>query len=330
MSSSEGSCSGWDAEDENSFSINNVEKKKEKSEGEDFLIESEEHKFFRPLEMTESQFGKLKTSLSGIENLVNVGKELSEEQCAQLKVYVSNLEEFRRTIMQMVELYLDNEEIAKNLFSILDYINNGLILETEFSGSSKSEEEGNILSYYQNSLNKELEFIKQAEEDIQADLEYARLLQLQFEVEALKIDENFEENEEIPESESPLINKTLLSNHLKSLKEGSLTLNPLETPEIQLESNLLQKVFTNTNIDFLTWKSKPLSSIQYIEVKITKKYKSFKEPFVLALWQECDELKLEFSYELLARLAPFSCCLLTHPLQLQGRILVRFLHYIFL
>lgn len=311
--------------------VHREEKLEQEEDTDDELVNDLEweSKFALPPGMEKSQLGKLVRSFSGLEQLIAKGNDLTQVQIEKLKIHIRDLEEFRSKIMQMVELYLDDEEVSENLFSILDYINLGLSKDVKYLNigvKKEEEEEGNILAEYQHAMG-DLRISQQDDAAIQADLEFARLLQLQFEVESLNIEEE-EEGGGMEQDNNLLfpgninIDIRQLPAHVKSLTEDALVFRPIDGPTVEVESKLLQKVFTTTNLQFYTWKAKPLSFIQYVEVKITKKYKSFKEPFIIALWQNCEKSKLEFSSELLSQLSPFATCILNHPLQLQGSLIV--------
>jgi len=262
--------------------------------------------------MIESQFGRLESAVNGVEELVKIEREnLMDTQFQRLKLHLGNLEEIRRVLVQMVEVNLDNEEVSENLFVLLDYINHGITLHSE------SVVDGDhILEDYRNALALSQIVVPEDVAAIEADAEFARLLQLEYEAEALEI----QAVNNIPPQPEIIRPVNVVPDNLLELKEKELVVNLVDTGDITIESNKLKTVFTSTSLEFKSWETSPLSYIQYAEVVITKKYKSFKEPLVLALWQECDESLLEFSHEMLARLSPVSCALLSHPITLYGSI----------
>ena len=284
-------------------------------------------KFLKPPQMTDSQFVKLETAISGVEEIVGNRNSLTKTGYQRLKIHLVNLEEIRRTLVQMIEVYLGDEEVSENLFVLLDYINHGINLQ-----SADGEEFSDELQEFRDALAlSQIIIDKENEEAIEADAEFARKLQLEFEKEVVELQAIAEENIPIIPPAPPLNIKKKepkieevdnVPVNIKNLEENSLTVNPIEHEPIQIDNdgNVLVGIFTLTNLSFLSWNASPLSSIQYIEVTIKKRYKSFKEPFVLALWKDCNPDKMEFSYELLARLSPFSGCMLENPLKCIGSV----------
>lgn len=266
--------------------------------------------FVRPNVMTESQFGRFTSAVEGVAELGH-RNDLTNTQFQRLTVHLRNLEETRRVVTQMIENYLDDEEISDNLFTLLDYINDGIKKQGE-GGEDVLEEYRDALALSQ------IQDFNVREEAIAADEEFAKLLQLEFEAELVNLQAIEQEPEaKKEESEEELWNA--VPENILELEELGLTVNPLETPQATIQTdNPLQQVFTSTTVEFNSWCGKPLSYIQYVECTITKKYKSFKEPFVMALWENCNEKNLQFSHELLARLSPVSIALLTNPLNLLG------------
>ena len=282
--------------------------------------------------MSNSQYTRLTDVVSQLESASSAGRDaLTRTQVHRLQVTLENLHEVRNTITQMIEIHLEDEEVSSNLFAVLDYIDQAqavqqLLAEPEDSlqetkRETPTDHEEARMSDMRNALS--ISQLLANEVDSEADLEFARKLQLEFDLELIQNEDNAEAFAALLRGEEPrppiVISKEVVS--LRSQEEGSLKVNPF-TPLTGEANHSLQSVFSDVSVEFQAASDIPaLSSIQYVEVTVSHVHKDFQPPFAVTLWEKCNDIStLEFSYPLLERLSPFSGALLQAPGVLKNSI----------
>ena len=303
----------------------------------------------RPPHMTESQYSRLTNVVSELES-ASSRDLLTQTQIQRLRVTLENVQEVRSTLVQMVEIHLEDEEVSSNLFALLDFIDQAQavheLLEVPEGANqsidSKREQPEEVTEAALHQAEDKFADLRNAVAfaELEGDVERVCVLQREYEMAMNReYDQQIygpvhglvhREYEPIHREYEPIRGvQSLVDDRLNiqvplngvdcppgllNAEEGSLKVNPspLRVGEASLTVN---GVFSDAQAPFYLIKNvAALSSVQYLEVTIKSIHKSFQPPFALSLWSQFHNMGLvQFSFRLLERLMPFSVALFESP-----------------
>ena len=287
---------------------------------ENFVLESEEQLKEIPIVleipvdipgMTNSQVKRVNESVKVLCEFKE-HDELTNSQTVKRQIHLENLLQVRKTILQMIDVYLDDPIVSENLLSLMDSINGALPFDTEEEIKKEEieeeiDEESKIRGEFKNVLHLiQNRFVES--ENPSPDSVYPLGLHQDF---VKQIEKRYRVGGFIIESNVPEIvkNRSRFSVVRELPEDGRMrNLVPLrDFPKEPLECTL-RRLYTKTEYIFYVLPYKPMAILHYVEVTVSKKYRSFTNPFVIALREKTNNI-FDIDMNMISLLKPIGCAI---------------------